>query len=306
MPKSKSKARATAAMQPQPKRQPRPKPRSDGVLAFYSRRSNAFRYPDKTTTPTALMALPQDLSPGATVEGNLCLAVLPGLSSSYAYNTVTSAGVLAATWAQGAHQQLSIVTTNSKRARLTGARVTVRYTGAEQLTQGMMYVGSSPDALNSMYSASTGTYTPQMQAYPIKAGGEWVFYLPMLTVPDLYDSPSSSTFMQSYFSSLVFIFTGLPTSATGVTVRVDRSIEYVPELSSQVLCNTMSEPFDPVADAEAGVLSGMASETGTDDGPGWAAKVGQALYGVIRGAGEGAARDLNELVNNPRMILNEL
>jgi len=304
MPKSKSKANATVARLP--RRQQKQLGTSDAVVRFYTGQSDAFRYPDMETAATALMSLPEEQTITMNAAGSFACAFAAPIVFSYQVNTIT-AGNLAATWTATGAPLVNTCINNTKRARQTGHRVTVRYIGTELDCQGLMYVGTSPSFGQTMISTSTATYQPLMRSYALKAGGEWTFYIPMIDDPN-WEDPSSGSWQLNYWNSLVFLFQGCKASSAVISIKSVRSIEYIPEMSSAVLCTTMPEPYDPVGMAEAGILNGSAQDQGNDDGPGWAEKVGGAVYRLVRGTAVGAVNAAREDVrahmmdNNHRIM----
>lgn len=286
MPKSKSKARVPAV----PRRAKSAMSR-DAVARFYMNQQDAFRYPDQATAATAIMRLPEDQPIATNVNGDAAVGFAPNLTNDFYSNTITS-GNFAATWTALPHPSVATLTANTGRARMTGWRFTVTYTGPEQTTSGIMYVGSSLQFSTTMISSGMSGYTGQMQQYPMKSGAQWIFYAPMLGNPDF--GVINTSWMHDFFSGMVFLFRGLPASVSCISIRSERSIEYVPDITSSILVTTMPEPYDPVGIAEAGVLSGTAQEVGTDSGTAWSSKVSDAIYDLVRGTGRVAvdiARD---------------
>lgn len=295
---SKSKARAPVALL-----------RSDPVQRFYAGASGAFRLADPATAATALYPMVEDVLVGANSTGDVVQGFLPSVALAQ-QNCVVTTGSLAATWTTTAHPQAATLYANCLRARMTGWRITVRYVGAAQTAAGTMFVGPSSAFYTTMVSSGLSNYTPQMREYSLVAGKEYVFYAPMLGLPD-FEKANDNAFCFNYWSGMVFIFRGLPVSTPGVlSIRSERSIEYQPELSLNSIVEARPEPFDPVQQYEAGVLSGTAQEEGEDSGPNWTAKVGKAAYTLVRGAGaavlEAARSDLRDHLSSRRLRMLEM
>lgn len=296
MPKSKSKSKTNA---PAARRQQRGS--QDDVVRFYSNQLDAFRFPDMETSSTAVIRLPQDnlLSSGA--DGNIAFVVDPRLTFATATNATTT-GNLGASWSGSVHPNRTTLTNNSNKVRQTGCRVTVRYSGPEQSTSGTMYVGSSQSYSTSMISAPLSNFTAQMQPYTIIAGGTWVFYMPMYAEPRFADEGNAGL---DAWMPMVFFFTGLPVSQAYVTVRSERSFEYVPDISSSLLVEARPEPYDPVGLAEAGVLSGTGPEESPKLQESYAHRVGQAMWTAMRATARGAAaaarEDMRDLLQQNQM-----
>lgn len=275
----------------------------DDVARFYKGDCDVFRMPDTTTASSALMKMTEDFVINGNADTNSVVGVKPPLATSNATVTTTT-GNLGATWTNYAHAQQALLTTNASRARMTGWRVVVSYTGQEQLAAGVMFVATSQAFTANMYTNPYTTYTPNMQMFPLRAGGEWTFYVPMLGNPD-FEDPNSATWQLNYWSGMVFIFAGIPTTGSPIRIRSTRSVEYYPEPSSSALVSSMPEPYDPVGMAEAGILSGTAQDNGTDSGGAWTQRVSGAVYNLVRGSARGvvnAARDeVRALMGQNRM-----
>lgn len=275
MPASKSKANARAA-----RRVPRSELSPDPVASFYSGAANAFRLADPATAATALYAMSEDVTVTSNGNGDAAVGFLPNLQNSQNVNSVL-AGNLAASWTVTQHPQYATLTANASRVRLTGWRITVRYVGAEATAAGTMYVGTSLGFTTTMISSGMANFTPVMKAYTLRAGGTWTFYAPMLGLPD-FERDSATTF-NNYFGGMVFLFRGLPTSTGALIIRSERSVEYLPELSLTSLVSCVPEPYDPVREAEAGVLSGTAQDSEDDKGTQWVQHVAQAQKLLLQG-----------------------
>lgn len=218
----------------------------------------------------------------SNVNGDVVQGLLPNLATSQQNNTVTT-GNLSSTWTTTAHPQYTTLQTNANRARLTGWRITVRYIGPEQTAAGIMYVGASNGFPTSLISTGLSTATPSMKAYSLKAGATYTFYAPMLGLPDF--EKLDAVCFNNYWAGMLLIFRGLPASATGIlAIRTERSVEYLPELSVASLIESDPEPYDPLLQAEAGILSGTAQSSSDDAGPGWARSIGAAMYNLYYGA----------------------
>lgn len=265
----------------------------DPVVSFYDGASNAFRLADIATAATALYAMSEDLTVAANVNGDAAVGFLPNLQNSQNACVVT-AGSLAATWTATQHPQYATLAANASRLRMTGWRITVRYVGPEATASGTMYVGTSLGFTQNMISSGLSNYTPVMRPYALRAGGEWTFYAPMLGSPDF--ERDSTTAFNNYFGGMVFLFRGLPASVSPLIIRSERSVEYIPELALTSLVTSLPEPYDPVQQAEAGVLSGTAQGNSDDAGGAWAAKVANAQRMLLQGATGAAVVAARELL----------
>lgn len=247
--------------------------------------------PDTATAPTALYPMVSDVTVTSNVNGDAAVGFHPSLTYD-ACSCVVTAGNLAASWTTTAHPSLSTLTASAVKFRMTGWRITVRYTGPESTCSGSMFIAPSSGFTASMISSGMSTYTPQMKQYNLNPSGTWTFYVPMLGAPDFGSSGTGNSV--DFWAGMVMFFRGMPASSGVISVRSERSIEYMPEPVSAGLVDTSPEPYDPVGYAEAGIFAGTAQGSENDAGPGWASRLGAATYNLVRGVGAGAVNAARE------------
>jgi len=290
MPKLTSKLTPRVSAAPAPRKsKPRPSvPRTPSaapslehyadVQSFYSGRNVAFRWPDASPYPTAKMILVDDyvITTNGSGNGILALSQSP-VTGSFTY-TITGNTLSAAVAAQCS--DYATLNTAASKARLTGATFTIHSLTTDNQKKGELYalqaqnVGSLAGLVTDYTIRARALSVPRDMDVPMTFGyfGDGNGFTPV----------TASTFAADTFMGVVLLLKGAEVSTASYSVRVVRSIEYIPTAAQTPLVDMDIEPPNDrllhyIAATSGSVSSGK-------DRAGIYSALGTMAYGGVMGA----------------------
>lgn len=232
------------------------------------------------TAATALFPMVADVNITSNANGCAAAGVLSSLDT---YSNTFVASTLAATNTLAPMPQKAQLLANCAKARVTGIRVTLRYIGPEGTTAGQLFVGNCAQPDNTVRNGPITSFTPYMRQYALVPGGEWTFYLPMFSNSPDFEDLAATRFQNDHWGGLAIIIAGVSASATLMAMRINASVEYIPELSFYTMVTSESEPYDPVGLAEAGYLAGVGVSGPPQTTLKWSPQLKTAVASLLQG-----------------------